>query len=190
MGQAVWPVPAGAEFQYARWRPEETTLYQLGQEHIENFLAQVEAQTGALQELQGRHHDVGGAVGPLRRCLEVDLLAENALAAAARPQQPLQLRVELHSIMRPSRESMHVDGATPLVGIHHHPLLVRLEAQLAQRCALDQPPRGDGHRHDCAVGEPPICSPWVHKDPLRLTGAAHPIAMQRERKRASQRTLR
>ena len=47
MGQAVQPAPAGSEFQYERRRPEDTTLYQVVQEHLESFLALVEAQTGA-----------------------------------------------------------------------------------------------------------------------------------------------
>jgi len=47
MGQAVQPTPAGSEFHYERRRPEDTTLYQLVQEHLESFLALVEAQTGA-----------------------------------------------------------------------------------------------------------------------------------------------
>ncbi len=44
MGQALQPAPAG---NYERRRPEETTLYQLVQEHLETFLAQVETETGA-----------------------------------------------------------------------------------------------------------------------------------------------
>ena len=32
---------------YQRRRPEETTLYQLVQEHVETFFAQVELETGA-----------------------------------------------------------------------------------------------------------------------------------------------
>src|ERR1700675_2139583 len=47
MGQAVAPAPAENEVQYERWRPEETTLYQVVQEHLETFLAQVEIETGA-----------------------------------------------------------------------------------------------------------------------------------------------
>jgi transposase-like zinc-binding protein len=47
MGQALQPVAAGSEFHYARRRPEDTTLYQVVQEHLGSFLAQVEAQTGA-----------------------------------------------------------------------------------------------------------------------------------------------
>jgi hypothetical protein len=47
MGQAVAPAPAGNEVQYERRRPEETTLYQVVQEHLESFLAQVGAETGA-----------------------------------------------------------------------------------------------------------------------------------------------
>ena len=47
MGQTVAPAPSGGEFHYARRRPEETTLYQVIQEHLESFLAQVEIETGA-----------------------------------------------------------------------------------------------------------------------------------------------
>ena len=47
MGQAVQLAPAGNPVHYERRRPEETTLYQVVQEHLESFLAQVEAQTGA-----------------------------------------------------------------------------------------------------------------------------------------------
>ena len=47
MGQAVQRAPAGNPVHYQRRRPEATTLYQLVQEHLESFLAQVEAQTGA-----------------------------------------------------------------------------------------------------------------------------------------------
>ena len=36
-----------ADFHYERRRPEETTLYQVVQEQLETFLAQVEAQTGS-----------------------------------------------------------------------------------------------------------------------------------------------
>ena len=49
MGQALQSAPAGhrAAFHYERRRPEETTLYQVVQEQLETFLAQVEAKTGA-----------------------------------------------------------------------------------------------------------------------------------------------
>ena len=47
MGQTVAPAPSGGQFHYERRRPEETTLYQVVQEHLENFLAQVEAEPGA-----------------------------------------------------------------------------------------------------------------------------------------------
>ena len=39
--------PAAHSVHYERRRPEETTLYQLIQEHLETFLSQVQAQTGA-----------------------------------------------------------------------------------------------------------------------------------------------
>ena len=39
--------PAGTCASYERRRPEETVLYQLVQEHVETFFAQVEAETGA-----------------------------------------------------------------------------------------------------------------------------------------------
>ena len=49
MGHALQSVPAvrPAAFAYERQRPEETTLYQVVQEQLETFLAQVEAKTGA-----------------------------------------------------------------------------------------------------------------------------------------------
>ena len=47
MGQAVQRAPAAATAHYQRRRPEDTTLYQLVQEHLDTFLAQVEARTGA-----------------------------------------------------------------------------------------------------------------------------------------------
>ena len=49
MGQALQSASAGhsAAFSYERRRPEETTLYQIVQEQLETFLAQVEAKTGA-----------------------------------------------------------------------------------------------------------------------------------------------
>ena len=40
MGQAVQPAPAGNEVHYERRQPEETTLYQVVQEHLESFLAE------------------------------------------------------------------------------------------------------------------------------------------------------
>lgn len=45
MDKAVQAAPAGARANYERRRPEETTLYQLVQEHLETFLAQVEFET-------------------------------------------------------------------------------------------------------------------------------------------------
>ena len=47
MGQAVQSALAGNQVHYERRRPEETTLYQVVQEHLETFLAQIEAETGA-----------------------------------------------------------------------------------------------------------------------------------------------
>ena len=45
---AVQPTPADDKHvHYERRRPEETTLYQLIQENVETFFAQVEAETGA-----------------------------------------------------------------------------------------------------------------------------------------------
>ena len=46
-GQVVQTTPAGSCTSYERRRPEETVLYQLVQEHVETFFAQVEAETGA-----------------------------------------------------------------------------------------------------------------------------------------------
>ena len=47
MGQAVQHAPAADTVHYERRRPEDTTLYRPVGEHLETFLAQVEAQTGA-----------------------------------------------------------------------------------------------------------------------------------------------
>ena len=44
---AVQPTPATDYVHYERRRPEETSLYQLVQENVETFFAQVEAETGA-----------------------------------------------------------------------------------------------------------------------------------------------
>ena len=46
-GQVVQPAPVGTCATYERRRPEETVLYQVVAEHLETFLAQVEAETGA-----------------------------------------------------------------------------------------------------------------------------------------------
>jgi hypothetical protein len=46
MDKAVQPAPAGKRDYYERRRPEEMTLYQLVQEHLETFLAQAEAEIG------------------------------------------------------------------------------------------------------------------------------------------------
>ena len=45
--QAVPSAPAGNPVHYERRRPEETILYQLVQEHVETFFAQVETETGS-----------------------------------------------------------------------------------------------------------------------------------------------
>jgi hypothetical protein len=47
MGQAAQLAPTANRVHYERRRPEETVLYRLVQEHLETFLAQVEAETGA-----------------------------------------------------------------------------------------------------------------------------------------------
>ena len=47
MGPAVAPARKPVAFHYERRRPEETTLYQVVQEQLETFLAQVQAQTGS-----------------------------------------------------------------------------------------------------------------------------------------------
>jgi Putative transposase/Transposase zinc-binding domain len=47
MGQALQRAPVEHPVHYERRRPEETILYRLVQEHIESFLAQVEAEGGA-----------------------------------------------------------------------------------------------------------------------------------------------
>ena len=46
MDQAVQFAPAGKAVHYERRRPEETVLYQLVQDHLETFFAQVERETG------------------------------------------------------------------------------------------------------------------------------------------------
>jgi len=43
---AVQPTPAPDHVHYERRRPEETTIYQLVQENVETFFAQVEVETG------------------------------------------------------------------------------------------------------------------------------------------------
>ena len=47
MAIAAHPAPTAKRIHYERRRPEETVLYQVVQEHLETFLAQVEAETGA-----------------------------------------------------------------------------------------------------------------------------------------------
>ena len=47
MGQAAQPAAAGNHVHYERRRPEETILYQLVQEQVETFFAQVETETGS-----------------------------------------------------------------------------------------------------------------------------------------------
>ena len=47
MDHAVQPAPAGRRIHYERRRPEDTVLYQVVQEHLDSFLAQVEAETGS-----------------------------------------------------------------------------------------------------------------------------------------------
>ena len=47
MGEAVQPAPAARRVHYERRCPEDTVLYQLVQEHLETFLAQVELETGS-----------------------------------------------------------------------------------------------------------------------------------------------
>ena len=47
MDEAAQARPTGACVHYQRRRPEHTTLYQLVQEHVETFFAQVEHETGA-----------------------------------------------------------------------------------------------------------------------------------------------
>ena len=46
MGEAVQTAAAGRRVTYERRRPEDTVLYQLVQEHLETFLAQVELEIG------------------------------------------------------------------------------------------------------------------------------------------------
>ena len=47
MAKAAQLAPAERRIHYERRRPEDTALYQLVQEHLETFLAQVEGETGA-----------------------------------------------------------------------------------------------------------------------------------------------
>ncbi len=47
MAQALPRAPVPNAVHYERRRPEQTILYQLVQEHLESFLAQVETSTGA-----------------------------------------------------------------------------------------------------------------------------------------------
>ena len=47
MGPALRGAPTANPCHYARRRPEETILYQLVQENLESFLAQVEAERGS-----------------------------------------------------------------------------------------------------------------------------------------------
>jgi len=44
--RACQAAPHGAQAPYERRRPEETTLYQVIQDHVETFLAQVEQENG------------------------------------------------------------------------------------------------------------------------------------------------
>ena len=46
MDKAIHATPAGPCVHYQRRRPEQTTLYQLVQEHIQSLFAQVEHETG------------------------------------------------------------------------------------------------------------------------------------------------
>ena len=47
LASALPPAPTAKPVHYERRRPEETTLYQLVQENVETFFAQVEAETGS-----------------------------------------------------------------------------------------------------------------------------------------------
>ena len=83
--------PAGRCIHYERRRPEETTLYQLVQEHLETFLAQVELETGAgLPKFVQEEFDAFpslGAVGDTSLYLanlEGGILAHGPLAPALR----------------------------------------------------------------------------------------------------------
>ena len=66
MGPALQRAPVEYLVHYERRRPEETTLYQLVQEHIESFLAQVETEGGvALPEFVKAEFDAFLACGIL-----------------------------------------------------------------------------------------------------------------------------
>jgi len=54
MDKAIQLAPAGKGVHYERRRPEKTALYQLVQEHLETFLAQVEAETGRAYPILSR----------------------------------------------------------------------------------------------------------------------------------------
>ncbi len=47
MAKAAQPAPTGTRIHYERRRPEDTVLYQVVQEHLETFLAQVEGEAGS-----------------------------------------------------------------------------------------------------------------------------------------------
>ncbi len=84
MDGTVRPAPAGRRIHYERRRPEETTLYQLVQEHLETFLAQVELETGAgLPDFVKDEFDA---------FLECGILAHGPLAPALRRLRPREAR--------------------------------------------------------------------------------------------------
>ncbi|MGH8656561.1 MAG: hypothetical protein ACREYE_32195 [Gammaproteobacteria bacterium] len=80
MDQAAQFAPAGKGVHYERRRPEETVLYQLVQEHLGTFLAQVEAETGVdLPDFIKAEFDA---------FLECGILAHGHLAPALRRLRP------------------------------------------------------------------------------------------------------
>jgi hypothetical protein len=84
MDGTVRPAPAGRRIHYERRRPEETTLYQLVQEHLETFLAQVELETGAgLPDFVKDEFDA---------FLECGILAHGPLAPTLRRLRPREAR--------------------------------------------------------------------------------------------------
>jgi len=80
MDQAAQFASTGKGVHYERRGPENTVLYQLVQEHLETFLAQVELETGAgLPDFVKAEFDA---------FLECGILAHGPLASALRRLRP------------------------------------------------------------------------------------------------------
>jgi hypothetical protein len=65
--------PAGRRVHYQRRRPKDTVLYQLVQEHIQTFLAQVELETAGLPRVRQRRVDAFLAPTALPRARQMSL---------------------------------------------------------------------------------------------------------------------